>query len=318
MKKDLSIQIIRVVSMFSIILCHLVTNHVIGQFLTFGIYTFLFMSGYLYSEKNLGNKKMWLLKQYKKITIPVCIYLVFVIIVFLIQRMQFDWKKIFVYLFDIQYFTKGVLGMTHLWFVSVIMICYVLTLCKEYIKRLFWNPVFLAVLFLLICGVAFINEKICDLFFMIFTYFLGMSYKEKEKKIKYNIFLTGIICVLALSLKIVAHYFIDETPIYNSIIYFVVHLSLAYSLFTTVKYVCTKVKLKYNKVLDYLDNISYYVYITHYALIVGPISLISCTRYYYLNCFIIIILSFVIATLLKLLSDKLKLLLSRVELRKAC
>ena len=63
MKKDVSIQIIRICAMFSIILCHIVqevNNNVIaqmGQFLNVGVYIFLFLSSYLYGKKKIESNK---------------------------------------------------------------------------------------------------------------------------------------------------------------------------------------------------------------------------------------------------------------------
>ena len=58
MKKDVSIQIVRICAMFSILACHLVQElnnskiAQLAQFFNVGVYIFLFLSGYLY-----GNKK---------------------------------------------------------------------------------------------------------------------------------------------------------------------------------------------------------------------------------------------------------------------
>lgn len=55
--KDVSIQMIRILSMASIILCHLVqelNNSTIaktGQIFNVGVYIFLFLSGWLYGQK---------------------------------------------------------------------------------------------------------------------------------------------------------------------------------------------------------------------------------------------------------------------------
>ena len=111
-------------------------------------------------------------------------------------------------------------------------------------------------------------------------------------------------------LKIVAHTYIDETPLYNSIIYFIVHLSLAFSFFTSIKHFTSKIRISKNKIIDFFDDISYYVFITHYSFIVGPVSLLNITNNYYINVLIIIVVSFVTAKILKIITDKINLFLS--------
>ena len=307
--KNVSIQIIRILSMFLIIACHLVKSNIVAQFLTFGVYTFLFMSGYLYSQKKIQNKVSWIVKQYKKISIPVFVFLVFIILAHIILNIHFELKSLIVYVFNLQYFFKGILGATHLWFLSVIMICYFLTLEKETIKKIFDRKIYLFIILSIAICLAFFNSKLSNLLFMIITYFLGMRYRNTEDSKKYNFFVTLILCLFAILLKVLTHHFIDETPLYNSVIYFIVHLTLAYSFFTTIKYVSLKKNIRSNKLIDYFDEISYFVFITHYSFIVGPIDLTGLTSYYSINVLIILLLSFITATILKIITDKINSLL---------
>ena len=56
-KKDKSIQIIRIFSMFLIIICHIASQsnislfHMSAQFFNVGVFIFLFISGFLYGKK---------------------------------------------------------------------------------------------------------------------------------------------------------------------------------------------------------------------------------------------------------------------------
>ena len=76
MKRDVSIQLIRILSMFLIIIgCHLISefgNDILkkaGQIFNVGVYIFLFISGYLYGDKIIKNKKKWYFKRLKRILI---------------------------------------------------------------------------------------------------------------------------------------------------------------------------------------------------------------------------------------------------------
>ena len=304
MKKDLSIQIIRIISMFSIVACHLVKNHVIGQFLTFGIYTFLFISGYLYSDKKINNKFRWLFKQLKKILLPSYIFIFILIILNYLINNLFDVKYIYIHLFNLQYFFEGIMGGTHLWFLTVIVICYIFTLYKEKILKYIKKTFYLFSYILISCIAAYVNYKICNLMFMILVYFLGMYYRNIEKNKHYNINKTILIVISAIILKLLIRCYYDGTPFYDCIVYSVVHFMLAYAFFTTIKFIISNSKFKSNCIVDFFDGISYYIYIVHYMLIVGPVSLIGTTGIYLVDVILVIVISLIMGVILKFICTK--------------
>ena len=59
MKKDVSLQLLRIFSMLMIVLCHLCIQTKIdffvniSQFFNVGVFVFLFLSGYLYGKKEI-------------------------------------------------------------------------------------------------------------------------------------------------------------------------------------------------------------------------------------------------------------------------
>lgn len=67
--KDYSISILRVIGMISIVLCHFfgwLKINALAQFLNYGVYLFLFISGYLYANKQIDNYKQWIVTRLKK------------------------------------------------------------------------------------------------------------------------------------------------------------------------------------------------------------------------------------------------------------
>lgn len=139
--RNVSIQIIRICAMLSIILCHLVqevNNTVIaytGQFFNVGVFIFIFLSGYLYGKKKIENNKEWLINRAKKIIIPVYSFMIFLIIIHIVNHTM-EYKYIFIYLFDLQYYLGGISGAQHLWFVSVIMLCYIVNIHLQYNNKM--------------------------------------------------------------------------------------------------------------------------------------------------------------------------------------
>ena len=130
--KDFAIQIIRVISMLFIIICHLCdySNNPyissLGQFFNIGVFIFLFISGFLYGSKKIDNNKKWLFHRLKKIMVPVYVFVCFFILFNFILTKFLNLNYFFIYLLDLQYFFGSMPNIGHLWFCTIIMICYLL------------------------------------------------------------------------------------------------------------------------------------------------------------------------------------------------
>lgn len=72
-EKDYSISFVRVVSMFLIILTHILNQisevAFLAQVTNAAVYTFLFISGYLFGTKPINNNKVWFKKMLKMSTV---------------------------------------------------------------------------------------------------------------------------------------------------------------------------------------------------------------------------------------------------------
>ena len=89
------------------------------------------------------------------------------------------------------------------------------------------------------------------------------------------------------------------------------HVLLGIAIFLVV-YIFFK-NVRYNKALAVSDKYSYYIYIVHQALILSPFSLMSLTKYIYLNWIIVLAGIFALAVVLKLVSDKVMLAVNKAE-----
>lgn len=133
-KKDVSLQMIRILSMLSIVLCHLVqevndaTIAKMGQFFNVGVYVFLFLSGWLYGNKRIGDFGNWLLARVKRVLVPMWLFLVPLFCIHF-YRGTMDWLKVPVYLTNTQYWFGGIGGAT-------------LMVCKCNLSLLLYNAVF--------------------------------------------------------------------------------------------------------------------------------------------------------------------------------
>ena len=139
--RDRAIELIRVVAMFMIIFDHMIEpinlplKSIFSQFFNSGIYIFIFLSGYLAGQKEICNWKKWYIKKFKRIMIP---YWIVIAVCFAYETIclhNFNWKLWLVMFCNLQ----GIFGTTYttvpLWFVTLIMILYLLTPIYSKMKK---------------------------------------------------------------------------------------------------------------------------------------------------------------------------------------
>ena len=100
-KKDKSIQIIRIMSMISIVLCHIMEElnsellNMFSQFLSIGVYIFLFISGYLYGKKYITDIKQFYKGRILKILLPMYIFIIALYIITLFTNNKINQRAKF-------------------------------------------------------------------------------------------------------------------------------------------------------------------------------------------------------------------------------
>lgn len=306
MKKDCVVQITRIVAMFMIVLCHLVQEfenryiQMISQFLNVGVFVFIFISGYLYGAKQIENSRKWLVSRFLKIMIPVYIFMIFIFGFEIFVQHNFEIKYVFVYLFDLQFVFGGVQGAQHLWFLTVIMICYMITplLYKNKEKLLSNYKVILFVIAVLAILLSYVREEIGRTFMYILLYVSAYGYRNRRTdKEKSKILLIFSIIVL-FAIRIIARKFCDGTVLYNTIVVCFTQILLTYSMYWLLDEVFKNVEIKNNAILNHFDTISYYVYITHYMFMVGPVRTMGMTQNMMINSGISVLLSWGTALIL--------------------
>ena len=314
MIRDKSIQIIRIIAMFSIILCHLMQEMDNGlliksaQFFNVGVYIFLFISGLLYGRKKIDNNKKWIIKRFKTIMIPIYIFIIVLSIILLFQN-NFNFKYILIYLFDAQYFFGGTVGSGHLWFVTIIMICYLITLLLNKYKKLFSKKIFLFILVASAIIISIYSVKYSLLLWYIILYIIGYNFNEKKN---YSIIFSIILFVISFLGRLISQKYFDGTFIYDGIFVPLFQISLAISIYLILKYLCLileKLFDKFSKVINHLDSISYYIYISHYIFFVGPVRTLGITNNLLLNILITLVSSYIFALVLKYITDKINVML---------
>lgn len=135
--KNNTISVCRVCAMLLIILCHYSTW--IGQgwmasIFNVGVQMFLFISGYLYSDRMIRKGFLW--KRYKKLCIPMLLW------VSILGIVTGNMLRIIQYIFNLQgigtfydrWYIKFIDGTGHLWFLTAIMANYILLIAYSKIR----------------------------------------------------------------------------------------------------------------------------------------------------------------------------------------
>lgn len=275
-----------------IIACHFLQayGYTIAFLFNVGVQVFFLTSGFLYGKIEISNPFEFYKKRIRKIYVP---YALVVSAVLTIQSLlgmwQFTIRDVIIYALNLQGFVSTTIaGLNHLWFLSVLMICYILA---PWLQRLLkWNP--LVVVVFVICA-SFIEflfvQKMYSTCAWILLFTIGMLYgKYETPRISIWIMFGSAIVLVGM----LPFFHIDFLLDHNWAHYCVwLHCALAIFIFTAIYYVVPKIVNAETRlpILHQLDTISYEVYLIHHPLIMGPLALLSLTPYSGLNITIILL-----------------------------
>lgn len=140
-KRNVSVQLIRIIAMFMIISDHLLSvidfslKSLIVQVSNSGVLIFLLISGFLFGNRKIDNWKKWFINRILRICVPMWIFMIVDFIVEFTLWNNFDVKYVFIYAFNLQGIFGVTIGGMNLWFLTLIMICYLITPALQWIKQ---------------------------------------------------------------------------------------------------------------------------------------------------------------------------------------
>lgn len=314
-QRDSEIVLLRLIGMLMIIGCHLSTYFgigALGQILNVGVQLFLFISGWIYSEYTITDGKKWIVKRWMRICIPMYIWGSFIYILEMgIKKSSGNLLGLLFCLFNLQglpFLAKGtdsylLSGINHLWFLTPLMLCYLLTLIVKKVKREMTKKDF--ILFCVIGTFGVILLAYAGIYIeYIFIYFLGYFLKKlwKQHTNKQYFWLTAFF-MIAMAVRLAGRQFLDGTIAYDTIITSLTHNVLAIWIFGTVKWLGTKTdcirELANNRIIGYFEGLSYYIYIVHYYFLVDAFGLKRITQQTALQMLLFVILVYVSAVLVR-------------------
>lgn len=320
MNRDYKISIIRILAMCAIVMCHIfqAKDIAIAFWLNVGVQVFLFMSGFLYGKKQISNSKEWLKKQFIKILVPYYIYITIIMaIYFIFARDSLNIRNVLSVFLNLQLIFAMPKGLGHLWFIPVILICYLITpiLYKCINKKTKYRVIryTLVIGMIILLQLMFLQNRIAVGVTNITCYILGylishfsITNKKCEKTMSISIIVLAVISNFAKIFLIQNEYnfwinVIIKILVNNS------HILLGCAIFIILyKILYNVVKILKPKIVNVIDNIDkhcYYIYITHHVFILGSFSMINLTNNIILNIAIILFCIILSSDILKKISD---------------
>lgn len=99
-------------------------------------------------------------------------------------------------------------------------------------------------------------------------------------------------------LRFLSRLIFDDTILYNVMIVGYSQAVVAFSIFYIFIYLGRK--FKSNKFINYIDSISFDIYLVHYMYMVGPLRTMGVTSNFIFNTIITLVISFITAILLNI------------------
>ena len=296
--ESLALSVIRVFAMVLIVSCHIAQCYElqIAFLLNIGVQIFFFMSGFLYGRLDItGSPFSFYKKRFVKVYLPYYIILAIVIVIYAVFRLyKFNAKQILLYLLNLQWFSTPIDGLNHLWFLTVLMVGYLLT---PWVKRLLdKHPVWFILVFVVCCVAEFVLvKKFYSFCAWVALYFAGMLFGHYYSKKTSNLVLLVSSIVLAILLVLFKPEWLSQDEFVHHTIWFhwVLGLFLFVSLFRLLPLIVKSEKK--HSLIKHLDSISYEVYLVHHPLILGPLSMMFVTKFAWLNVLIMLLAVYVLS-----------------------
>ena len=296
--ESIALSIIRVFAMMLIVSCHIAQYYgfKVAWVLNVGVQIFFFMSGFLYGKLDSSvSPFVFYKKRFIKVYLPYIIWFAIVMVVYAAFHLyRINAKQAVLYLLNLQWFSTPIEGLNHLWFLTVLMVAYLLTTwLKKFHEK---YPICCVTAFVLFCVVEFFFvKKFYSFCAWLSLYFIGMIYGYYySKRISNIVLIVGSVILIVLGFSFKQDWLIQtENQHYSIWLHWVLGLFLFALLFRVLPQIIRSNK-KYSAIV-YLDRLSYEVYLTHHPLVLGPLSMLLITRYDMVNISLLLITVYILS-----------------------
>ena len=287
---------LRTAAAIMILLCHFCSQrggplfNAAAQILNIGVPLFFILSGYLFGRKGIRPPyRKWFLRRLERLWLPYWLFLAVLAAIYLLKGLNIwtlDWLLL---LFGLQGSVVGVWGAEQTWFITALMICYGATpiisiatakLDKKHISWFLAGLSILPLLLHLMKPVA-IGTLLAPVCLSAVAYFIGSR--------TLNVKVTGwgarwavVTIIVSFGLRFILRIFFDGTVFYSGIVATYTHYAAALAIFCLFAWFFSDRRPV--RIVAFIGNISFEMYLYHYMLTVGPISLFGVTGYWSINC----------------------------------
>ncbi len=293
--KRSDVSILRVLSMILIVLCHIVKYYEfiprassLAVVFDVGVFVFFIISGYLYGGKIVDHFCKWFVKRIVKICIPAfLVSFICIIALRFIFSEEFSFITFLVYLFNLQGLSMvdggvsngifaGVPSLGPLWFVTIIMLCYILIPIFQYLrnKTIKTNLITLLIVFLFSLLIRYFWGIYLIYFVAFYVGYILANESILQFLLKgYWLFLVSLFSVSLQIIRLMLLLKYDNTSMYYTYVC-ISHLFFGLMIVLLVYKFCDRYSVFSNKIADskfmkLLDSNSLYVYLVHGVFCMG-------------------------------------------------
>lgn len=305
---------IRFFAMSAIVLCHILQQqeNTLAFYFNIGVPIFLFISGYLFGKKDVTDYGSFLKKRFVRILLPYYMMLAVVIIANLATGTAMTAKDILSSILCQQWYDYTVPNCGHFWYISCILVCYLLTpvlqWCCQSLKQksdfAYW--LYFAMGAVLLQMIEISGGLVAGSHYYIvyaFGYFYSYAIRTGRKQI--NGYLVTAACILSV-LGLIGIYLLGKFGIgVPGVVfeYYKVGTAVAICLFFIQKSRWFMGK-SWRAIIKISDQYSYTVYLAHHIFILGSLSVLGLTKIFAINVILAVALTVLSALVLEKLSDK--------------
>lgn len=295
-KSEISaLNIIRWLSVLMIFSCHILQglNSKWAFILNVGVQIFFFLSGFLYGAKGISNYKIFYIKRFSKIYVPYFIALSLFLLLQFFMSQQLPVKDIVGYYLCVNgLITDNLTGLGHLWFIPVIFICYLLLPIFDYCIRK--KAVLTICVFACMLGLAMV-VKPNTYFLWIGVYYIGYLNSRFPILQKYCLSLSLVACIVLFTIK-----YMLNISILGSAFNPLIHATGGCLLFLAGYNILAQMNI--NQQFAQNSRWGYFVYLTHFPFIIGPLSVLHLSTFLPFNILLILLLTVIASLVVEFLS----------------
>lgn len=293
---SIAISYLRFTSTIFIVLCHYLQafDNRWAWFFNIGVQLFFMISAFLFAQNNITNIYSWYKKRFLKIAPPYYVY--FICISFFLYKYSafFSWKNELYYMTITQGVFGGYNGLEHLWFLTYILVCYLLTPVLQRFCDKYQTVALPAIIGSFILGFISLRLTYVCLYSLVYC----LSRKNNLKSI--------ILPSIFLSIVLMLFFDFDKLADMRSLFSISFHIIVPIAIFSLTIFMSDFVRFPKMVCVNLLNKYSYEIYITHHFIIIGSFSLLSLTDNSSFNCVIVLILIIVQSVLLYFITHFIK------------